>query len=41
MGSLEINASLPQAANGRFTEAISVSSLTEIGRDAPDALLET
>ena len=33
-GSLDINVSLPQAANGRFTEGISVSSLTEVGPTA-------
>jgi len=32
LGSLDINVSLPQATNGRFTEGIPVSSLTEVGR---------
>jgi hypothetical protein len=36
LGSLDINVSLPQAANGRFAEGIPVSSLTVIGRQVPD-----
>lgn len=34
-GSFGVAASLPHAANGRFTEGISVSRLTEVGRMEP------
>src|SRR5882672_3332627 len=34
---IQYRRSLPQAAKGRFTEGISVSSLTEVGRVEPPA----